>query len=94
MELAPLASESSISRAYPNPFQPSTTIEYRLEEEARVSLAIFDAAGRKVSMLVDAIVPAGTHTAQVDGASLTPGVYFYRLVAGDVTEHRKLTLLE
>jgi hypothetical protein len=94
VELASLESENAISRAYPNPFQPSTTIEYRLEEETHVSLAIFDAAGRRVSSLVDATVPAGTHTAQVDGASLTPGVYFYRLVAGDVIEHHKLTLLE
>lgn len=93
MELAGLETDDAISRVYPNPFRPTATIEYRLSAETQVSLGIFDASGRKLSTLVDAMMPAGTHAAQVDGQSLTPGVYFYRLVAGDVIEHRKLVLL-
>jgi hypothetical protein len=93
-ELANLGDEDAISRVYPNPFGPSATIEYRLAEETHVSIQIFDAAGRKLSALVDGMMPAGIHTAQVKGTSLTPGVYFYRLSAGDDIERRKLIVLE
>ena len=87
-------STGAISRSYPNPFKPSATIEYSLPEESRVSITVFDVSGRTVTTLVDGVKAAGTHSVQFDGSSLTPGVYFYRLTAGDLVEQRKMIRLE
>jgi len=70
----------------PNPFGPSTSITYSVPagREGRVTLAVYDTAGRVVRTLVDSVEPAGTHVAAWDGrdrsgARAASGVYFYRL---------------
>ena len=78
---------------YPNPFNPNTTITFGLPLESFVSLKIFDALGREVSMLASEELRAGTHTRQWNAAALPSGVYFYRLQAGSFTETKKLLLL-
>jgi hypothetical protein len=84
---------------HPNPFNPSTTISYRLGEAGRVRLTIYDAAGRHVRTLADRAEAAGEHAVVFDGRddagrALASGVYFYRLDAGDVTRTRKMVLLK
>jgi hypothetical protein len=82
----------------PNPFNPRTTIGYSIPEACRVRLEIFDAAGRRVRLLVDEIRQKGGHSVDWDGTASagTPaasGVYFYRLTAGKSTLTRKMVLL-
>jgi hypothetical protein len=82
----------------PNPFNPSTIIRFALERETQVTLAVYDVAGRRVSMLLDGVLEAGEHRALWDGRdgrgrSLPSGVYLYRLRAGLYTETRKMTLV-
>jgi len=79
--------------AYPNPFNPSTTISYTLPEAAAVHLDIFSVAGQKVATLVDGPMSAGTHSAVFDGAGLASGVYVYRLTAGEAVVNGKVTLV-
>jgi hypothetical protein len=83
----------------PNPFNPSTTIPFELATEARVQLAVFDVAGRRVQTLVDTRLAPGTHRVEWSGpaqaGAARSGVYFYRLrVDGRVVETRKMVLVE
>jgi subtilisin family serine protease len=85
--------------AFPNPFNPTTTIRYDLTRGGRVSLTVYDVLGRRVARLVDERQEAGPHAAVWDGAGdagerVASGVYVYRLVAGDVERSRKMVLLK
>jgi hypothetical protein len=88
-----LPNDFSLSQNYPNPFNPTTTIAFSLPSKSYVSLKIFDALGREVSVLVSEEMTAGTYSKQWNANSLPSGVYFYRLQAGSLTETKKLTLL-
>lgn len=69
----------ALSQNFPNPFNPVTAIEYRLSVASRVTLRVYDAAGREVAVLVDALQSAGVHSAAFDGSGHASGVYIYRL---------------
>jgi len=83
----------------PNPFNPSTRIPFQLTRSGRVTLSIFDVAGRRVRDLVDRDLPAGVHAAEWDGrddtgSAVASGVYFYRLQTGPQSETRRLVLVK
>ncbi len=78
---------------YPNPFNPSTKIGYTLPRRMSVSLAVYNALGQKVAQLAQGQVQAGYHETIFDGIALPSGVYFYRLVADQYMQVRKLVLL-
>jgi flagellar hook assembly protein FlgD len=85
--------------AYPNPFNPETTIGFRLDRAEMVRLTVYDAAGRVVRNLLQRGMSAGIHTvrfAPTDeaGIGLASGVYFYRLETPSVKATRKLVLLK
>ncbi|MEZ5063997.1 MAG: PKD domain-containing protein [bacterium] len=86
--------ELSLAQNRPNPFGGSTTIEFALPNASHVNLAVYDVTGRRVLTLVDETRSAGTHRVDVQGHSLTPGVYFYRLVTEEGTAQRKMIVLE
>lgn len=88
----------SLSPNTPNPFNPSTTIGYALDEARPVRLAVYDQAGRLVNELVSGAGEPGRHSIVWDGRDgsgrdVGSGVYFYRLDAGPVTETRKMVLI-
>jgi hypothetical protein len=84
---------------YPNPFNPVTIIRYGIKERSRVSLRIYDVAGRLVRTLVDEVQEPGVeysvkwHGLNDSGRHVSSGVYFCRLIAGGYTESRKMVLL-
>ena len=78
---------------YPNPFNPTTLIQYALPVQSGVELAVFDAAGRKVAMLVNEEQAAGRHEVAFEAANLPSGIYFYRLYAGSFSEVKPMVLL-
>ncbi|UCH84754.1 MAG: T9SS type A sorting domain-containing protein [Candidatus Latescibacterota bacterium] len=89
----------SLSQNVPNPFNPETSIEFSLDHEQRVTLSIFDVAGRLVVTLVDEVMPAGPHRTQWSGrndrgATSPSGVYFVRLSSGDRSITRKAVKLK
>ena len=84
----------SLQRAYPNPFNPSTRIAFSLPEPAQVHLAVYDALGRKVEVLVDRSMPAGRHGVVFHAAGLRSGIYYYRMVAGPYARVHAITLLK
>jgi hypothetical protein len=88
-----LPTHFSLDQNYPNPFNPATNISFSLPSKLFVSLKVFDALGREVSVLVYEELPAGTYSQQWNAASLSSGVYFYRLQSGSFNETKKLILL-
>lgn len=78
--------EYELDQAWPNPFNMSTTIRYKLAREARVDLDIYNMQGRKIKSLVSGVESAGTHVvkwrgANDFGAAAPSGVYLYRMTA-------------
>lgn len=67
-------------RAAPNPVTPATAVQFALERAGRVSLAVFDTQGRRVSELADRMFETGVHSIAWDGSGLSNGVYFVNLV--------------
>ena len=89
----------SLSPAYPNPFNPNTTINYALKEDVRATLKVYDLLGREVRVLVNEHQPAAYHAVVWDGRDrsgrpLPSGIYIARLVAGDFVAGIKMVLLK
>jgi len=89
----------TLAQNFPNPFNPSTRIPFELTRGGRVSLSIYDVAGREVRAVLDRDLPAGLHQAEWDGRdqagrNVASGVYFYRMHAGARTETRRMVLLK
>jgi hypothetical protein len=82
-ETAGRPADFALLQNYPNPFNPSTTFIYELPAQSRIVLTIHDLLGREVAVLVDAIRPAGRHTADWTAAAFATGVYICRLRAED-----------
>lgn len=89
-----LSPEESLFKAknYPNPFNPSTTISYTLQEATHVSLTVYDRLGREVQALVNDNKSSGTHTVEFNADSLPSGIYFYRIKTPAHTEVMKMIL--
>jgi hypothetical protein len=89
-----LPREYQLEQNYPNPMNPSTTINYTLPNRSHVTLTVFNTLGQSVSTLVNGDMEAGYHEVKFDGGGLASGVYFYRLSAGGFVNTRKLTILK
>ncbi|MBU8923408.1 MAG: T9SS type A sorting domain-containing protein [Bacteroidales bacterium] len=88
----------SLAQNRPNPFNPSTVISYYLPIPAKVTLDIYDAAGRHIDRIVDGAQAAGPYKAVWNGTStnatpVSSGVYFYYLRAGKESLRKKMVLL-
>ncbi len=88
-----------LSYNYPNPFNPSTKIEYALPEGSNVSLAIYNVLGEKVETLVNGYQQSGNHEVMwegtgSDGEFVASGLYFCRIIAGDHVATIKMELLK
>ena len=95
----PLPHTFALEQNFPNPFNPVTTIQYRLPKRTQVELAVYDIAGKKLRTLINATQRGGLQTVTWDGKDehgrmVAAGVYFYHLKAGGYTESRKMVLLK
>ena len=79
---------------YPNPFHEYTNIEFVLDKPGKVSLQVFDTNGRTVEDLIENELPSGKHIYSYSTKSLSPGIYFYHLKAGDTEETRRMVYLK
>jgi hypothetical protein len=79
---------------YPNPFNPATNIRYRLSEESRVSVEVFDISGRSVGVLADGVQDPGAYTVPFDATHLSSGIYLVRFMAGSTIQIQKITLIK
>jgi hypothetical protein len=79
---------------YPNPFNPSTTIEFSLPEDGLVSLKVYNLVGREVASILEQRLPAGVHHVKFDAQNLPSGTYLYRMQAGAFKQTRTMTLMK
>jgi len=85
--------EFSLFDAYPNPFNPSTTIEFAVPVKSRVQVKVFDILGKEVAVLLDEVRQPGYHKLTWNPTDNASGVYYYRLTAENFSETKKVVFL-
>jgi len=89
-----------LNQNFPNPFNPSTSIKFGIPNlssnnfPVNVKLSVFDILGREVITLVDESLTPDSYRAEFNGSNLSSGVYFYKLIAGDFIESKKMVLVK
>lgn len=84
-----------LGNCWPNPFKPATTIAYRIDKSAQVSLKVYDLKGRLVETLVNGVKAANSYHQVFNAEGLPSGVYFYRLaVDGKAVDTKRMILLK
>jgi len=91
--------KTTLSKNYPNPFNPSTTIPYELKEEGLVSMVVYDLNGAEVKTLLSSYSPAGSYQAVWNGLNNTgqnvaSGRYIVKMLAPGFTDTITMTLLK
>lgn len=84
----------SLSQNFPNPFNPSTKINFDIVRAGFVSVKVYNSIGQEVAQLVNQEMAPGSYQADFDGAALTSGIYFYRIETGDFVQTRKMMLVK
>jgi len=79
---------------YPNPFNPVTKIKFEVPKSAFTKIIVYDILGREVATLVNEYLKPGTYEYEWDGNNLASGVYFYKLIAGDYQQCKKMVLVK
>ena len=79
---------------FPNPFNPTTSIDYQIPSAGFVTLGVYDLLGREVATLVNERKTAGAYTVKFDASGLASGVYFYRLRADRSVQTMKMLILK
>ncbi|MGD8779407.1 MAG: endo-1,4-beta-xylanase [Ignavibacteria bacterium] len=93
-DIAEIPNEYSLSNNYPNPFNPSTIIEFALPKKSEVKITVYNILGKRVALLTDKSYNAGIHKINFDASTLTSGVYFYRIEAGEFSQVKKMILIK
>lgn len=91
--LSTVPNEYSITN-YPNPFNPTTTINYQLPENGFVTIKVYDMLGKEVATLVNENKSAGYHIVNFDASKLTSGVYVYMIAANNFIQSKKMLLMK
>jgi hypothetical protein len=86
--------EYKLEQNYPNPFNGITNYEFRITNEERVTITIFDLLGREVTTVVDEKLNPGQHTIRWNSGDLPSGIYFYKVQSGNFSAIKKMVLLK
>lgn len=91
--------EFSLSQNYPNPFNSSTLIKYALKKDVNVLINIYNVLGQKIKTLVDEYQNAGYKSIIWDGTNdngkaVSSGIYFYKIIAGDFIDKKKMAIIK
>ena len=84
----------TLSQNFPNPFNPSTTINYSLEETGNIKLEIYNVLGELVQVLKNEVQKAGSHSVNFNASAFSSGVYFYKLTSGKGHMSKKMVLIK
>lgn len=82
-----------LTKVFPNPFNPSTTISYALPKDAMVTIKVYDILGKEVATLVNEYKTSGAYSVKFNGDNLASGIYLYKIEAGEFKETKKLLLI-
>jgi len=96
---APVGTKASIRRVYPNPFNPTTTVEFSVPKQGPVAVRVFDLLGRQVATLAQTSLPAGVYRVKWDGRdragrAVASGVYFANIESAGGRQSARLILLK
>jgi|GEM_PF-6628580 beta-glucanase (GH16 family) len=89
-----LPSEISVSEAYPNPFNPETTLQLKLESSSQVKADVYSITGIHIGTIMNSQLSAGEHTLSWNAQTAASGVYVIAIQAGNQRIMRKVTLLK
>jgi hypothetical protein len=89
-----LPQKFDLSQNYPNPFNPVTKIDYSIPQPGLVTLKVYDILGKEIITLVNRNQDAGYYTVVLDASSLSSGIYFYSLRAGNSNSTKKLLVVK
>lgn len=84
--------DNHLDQNFPNPFNPTTTINYKITNGCHVSLKIFDLIGNEIRTLINQFQPSGSYSIKFDASGLPSGIYYYQLIADSFKETKKLIL--
>ncbi len=84
----------SLAQNYPNPFNPVTSIKYQIPKNTFVTIKIYDILGKEVRTLVNEVKSAGNYSIMFDASSLSSGVYFYKISAGEFSDVKRMVLIK
>ncbi|MBT3591130.1 MAG: T9SS type A sorting domain-containing protein, partial [Candidatus Marinimicrobia bacterium] len=89
----------TVSNNYPNPFNPSTTINISLPNQTELVVSVYDMSGRLVNRMINDNMDAGIHTVQWDGRNqsgyfVPTGVYFMQVISGENQHMQKMALIK
>ena len=87
-------SKYALESAYPNPFNPVTTLNFSLPESQEVMLQVYNLQGRVIETLVNSNIEAGYHSVQWNADNYSSGMYFVKMVAGEYIDTQKLMLVK
>lgn len=84
----------ALEQNHPNPFNPTTNIQFDLPQSADVTLIVYNTLGQKITTLIDKRMNAGSYSVQFEGSGLPTGVYIYRIKAGSFITSKKMLLVK
>jgi hypothetical protein len=95
VDLKFVPTEYALYQNYPDPFNPSTTLQFDLPEPAVVTMRVYNTLGQEVANLLDHVAyEPGKHAIKFDASRLSSGVYIYQLIAGRYVDTKKMLLLK
>ncbi len=83
-----------LKQNFPNPFNPTTSIQFNLPQDGHVRLSVFNIVGEEVRELLNNNIAAGYHSVNFDASSLNSGLYLYKIEAGNFVQIRKMMLVK
>ncbi len=86
--------EFKLEQNFPNPFNPTTTIQYQLPQDAKVTLKVYDILGSEVATLVNEEQEAGYKEVKFNGSNIASGMYVYRLHSGNFVSTKKMMVVK
>ncbi len=89
-----IPSDYNLEQNFPNPFNPSTKINYAIPQNSYIILNIYNSIGEKVNTLVEGFKEAGYYQTAFDGSNLPSGIYFYTLSSDNFMTTKKMILLK
>ncbi len=87
-------SDFSLLQNFPNPFNPSTQINFSIPQTSLVVLKVYDVTGREVATLLNQNKPAGSYTLNFNAAKFASGIYYYTITAGSFSSTKKMILMK
>lgn len=91
---SPLPAKFKLGQNYPNPFNPETTIDFSVPQKSDVRIELVNTLGQVVKEIISGNFIAGSHQVKLNASDLSSGIYFYKLIAGNFVDVKKLVLMK